>query len=304
MIEVEYGVVQAIADNPPVRRIVAPNPGPFTLTGTNTFIVGRGRVAVIDPGPLLPEHVEALLAGLAGETVAAILITHTHLDHSPAAALLRDRTGAPTHGFGPHGTGRLAGDLPVGLNDAPLDDAGGDRAFAPDVVLADGALVEGEGWALQAIHTPGHAANHLCFGLAGPQPGGRGWLFSGDHVMGWSSTVVSPPDGDMAAYMASLDRLLARADTRYLPAHGPAIDDPRARVQALIDHRRGRRRSILDRLAQGEQTIEALVAAIYTGLAPALHPAAGRNVLAHLLELQAAGLVVSDGLPGRRWRLA
>ncbi|HWK44211.1 MAG TPA: MBL fold metallo-hydrolase [Stellaceae bacterium] len=296
---VEYGVVQVIdplATEPLVRRIVAPNPGPFTLTGTNTFILGQGRVAVIDPGPASPDHVEALLAGLRGETVEAILVTHTHLDHSPAAALLRARTGAPTHGFGPHGAGR-----PVADCDAGLDDAGADRDFVPDVTVADGAVIEGEGWSVRAVHTPGHAANHLCFALAG-----RGWLFSGDHVMGWSSTVVSPPDGDMAAYMASLDRLLGRlvdrADTRYLPAHGPAIDDPQARVRALIDHRRARRQAILDGLARGDRTIEALVAAIYTGLAPALRPAAGRNVLSHLLELRAAGLV-SPGL-GTTWRLS
>jgi glyoxylase-like metal-dependent hydrolase (beta-lactamase superfamily II) len=262
-----------------VRRILAPNPGPFTFTGTNTFVVGQGRVAVIDPGPLSIGHVEALLASLGSETVGWILVTHTHIDHSPAAALLKARTGAPTYGFGPHGRGADG-----------IDEAGADRNFVPDVALADGEMIEGPDWRLQAVHTPGHASNHLCIAL--PQ---ERLLLSGDHVMGWSTTVVSPPDGDMTAYMNSLHRLLQRDDTLYLPAHGPAITDPLSRVGDLIAHRKGRRAAILRELAGGEATIDALVRVIYAGLDPFLHPAAGRSVLAHLIELVRSGEVAADG---------
>ncbi len=275
--DVAYGQLEPVADG--IRRVVARNPGPFTFRGTGTYVVGRGTVALIDPGPDDPAHVAALLDQLRGETVSHILVTHTHLDHSPAAAAVRQATGAVTCGYGPHAGGRTG--LP-----------GGDDRFVPDRILTDGDVVEGAGWRVEAVHTPGHASNHLCFALPD-----QGVLFSGDHVMGWSTTVIAPPDGDMAAYVAALGRLLARADRTYWPTHGAAITDPQARVATLIEHRHQRRGAILHRLAEGDRTIEQLVAAVYRGTPPALIAAAGRNVLAHLLQLIDEGLVASDRPP-------
>src|SRR5215472_9007759 len=231
----EYGRLEPVA--PGIRRIVARNPSPFTFRGTGTYVIGNGEVAVIDPGPDLVEHVEALLAGLSGERVTHILITHTHRDHSPAAAALKAETGAATWGFGPHAGGRRG---------EPGIEEGGDWDFVPDVVLDDGDAIAGEGWRFEAVHTPGHTSNHLCFAL--PE---RGILFSGDHVMGWSTSVVAPPDGDMAAYMASLAKLLFRNDKVYWPTHGPAIDRPQRHVRAFIAHRREREAGILECLSGG-----------------------------------------------------
>ena len=279
-----YGVPDRLS--PLVRRVIARNPSPFTFHGTGTYIVGRGRVAVIDPGPELADHVDALIAALdAGEEVSHIIVTHTHVDHSPAARALKQRTGAPTYGFGRHGGG---------LGDAPVE-AGADRDFVPDVALADGATIAGEGWTLGAVHTPGHTSNHLCFALAE-----EGALFPGDHVMGWSTTVVSPPDGDMAHYLASLARLEARADRLYYPTHGAPIPEPRAYVGALAAHRQVRDHQIARALAGGVDTIPALVAAIYTRLDPRLTAAAGRSVLAHLIQMVAEGRAacVGEGPPG------
>jgi glyoxylase-like metal-dependent hydrolase (beta-lactamase superfamily II) len=275
----EYGRLEPVA--PGIRRIVARNPGPFTFTGTGTYVVGSGDVAVIDPGPDLAEHVGALLAGLASERVTHILVTHTHRDHSPAARALKEATGAPTFGFGPHAGGRRG---------EPGAEEGGDWDFIPDVVLRDGEPVAGAGWHFEAVHTPGHTSNHLCFALAG-----RGILFSGDHVMGWSTSVVAPPDGDMGAYMASLDKLLGRRDTVYWPTHGPAIDEPQRHVRAFIAHRRGREAGILDCLAAGPERIDAIVDRLYAGLQPALQRAAARSVHAHLLDLVGRGVVECDG---------
>ena len=275
----EYAALETVS--PLVRRVVARNPSPFTFKGTATFIVGHGRVAVIDPGPDLPEHIAALLHALRGESVERILITHTHRDHSPAAEAVKAATGARTYGFGPHGSGR-----------GPAVEEGGDFAFVPDVRLEDGDALAGPGWHLSAVHTPGHTSNHLCFALAEERI-----LFSGDHVMGWSTSVISPPDGDMAAYMRSLEKLLARDDALYMPTHGPAIPDPKAHVNAFIAHRKERRRAILQRLREGDRTIPELVAAIYVGLADNLRAAAGRSVLAHLIELVAAGKVACEGEP-------
>jgi glyoxylase-like metal-dependent hydrolase (beta-lactamase superfamily II) len=266
--------------HPQVRRLLAPNPSPFTYTGTQTYLVGAGSVAVIDPGPDLAEHVEAILAATAGERIAAILCTHTHRDHSPASRPLTAATGAP-----------IIGCAPLALeDDGPRADAAFDFDYRPDRVLADGEALDGEGWRLRALATPGHTSNHLCFALEG-----TGLLFTGDHVMGWSTTVVSPPDGDMKAYLESLHLLLARKDSIYHPAHGPAVDKPGSHVRALIAHRRMREKQILSRLGRGEGRIPAMVEEMYREVDPRLHPAAGRSVLAHLVDLEARGMVRREG---------
>jgi glyoxylase-like metal-dependent hydrolase (beta-lactamase superfamily II) len=285
-LDIDYGTAAAVT--PLIRRVVARNPGPFTFKGTGTYVVGHGRVAVIDPGPDLAEHVDALLRALSGETITHILITHTHLDHSPAAARLKEATGAKTYGFGPHGSGRAEDRTGVG----GITEEGGDHAFVPDMVMREGDTVEGAEWRLTAIHTPGHTSNHLCFALAEERA-----LFSGDHVMGWSTSVIAPPDGDMAAYMRSLAKLTRREDAVYWPTHGPSIPEPRAFVQAFIEHRRERTEAILQRLAQGDDKIATIVEHVYLGLDPRLKGAAGRSVLAHLVELVELGKVASEGPP-------
>jgi glyoxylase-like metal-dependent hydrolase (beta-lactamase superfamily II) len=277
----DYGVIEPVS--PLIRRVVAKNPGPFTFRGTGTYVVGHGRVAIIDPGPDLAEHVDAVLAALAGETVTHILITHTHRDHSPAAAAVKRATGAPTLGFGPHGV--------IG----EMVEAGADLDFAPDRRIGEGDAVEGPGWRLAAVHTPGHTSNHLCFALAEERA-----LFSGDHVMGWSTTVIAPPDGNMADYMAALERLGRRADQVYWPTHGGAIRNPQAHVRDLIAHRRGRRDAILAVLAGGAASPAELVPRIYRDLDPRLAGAAARSVLAHLIELAERGAVAVEG---ERWRM-
>ena len=265
---------------PGVRRLLAANPSPFTYTGTQTYIVGTGAVAVIDPGPDLADHVEAILAAATGETVAAILCTHTHRDHSPASRALAEATGAP-----------IAGCAALAIeDDGPRADAAFDFDYRPDRVLANGERVAGDGWALAAVATPGHTSNHLCFALEG-----EGILFTGDHVMGWSTTVIAPPDGDMTDYMESLDKLLGRQDQVYLPAHGPPIEKPHSHVRALIAHRRMREKQILTKLGEGKGRIPDMVAEMYRDIDPRLHPAAGRSVLAHLLDLERRGLVRAEG---------
>jgi glyoxylase-like metal-dependent hydrolase (beta-lactamase superfamily II) len=278
-LEFEYGKLETIS--PLIRRVVARNPGPFTLHGTGTYVVGHGRVAVIDPGPALREHIDAVLHALSGETIDQILVTHTHLDHSPASAAVKQATAAPTQGYGPHAAGA-----------GPAVEEGGDRAFVPDRVLRDGDTVSGPGWHLTAVHTPGHTSNHLCFALAEERV-----LFSGDHVMGWSTSVIAPPDGNMRDYLRSLEKLLEREDAVYWPTHGPAITDPKPFVRAFIEHRREREAAILQRLAEGDTEIPDMVRAIYVGLPQVLHGAAGRSVLAHLIELVADGRVEADGPP-------
>ncbi len=284
MADFPTGQVERVA--PGVRRLLAGNPSPFTYAGTQTYLVGEGEVAVIDPGPDLEEHVDAILAATTGERIAAILCTHTHRDHSPASRALAATTGAPIIGCAP-----LALD-----DDGPRSDAAFDFDYAPDRVLADGDSVDGPRWRLAALATPGHTSNHLCLALEG-----TGTLFTGDHVMGWSTTVVSPPDGDMAAYMRSLDLLLKRDDRVYYPAHGPAVERPHRHVRALIAHRRMREQQILRQLGEGEGRIPAMVESMYQGTDPRLFPAAGRSVLAHLVDLEARGLVRSDG---DSWMLA
>ena len=278
------GIVEQAA--PGVRRVLAPNPSPFTFSGTQTYLVGESEVAVIDPGPDLDDHVAAILAATKGEQIAAILCTHTHRDHSPASRALAAATGAP-----------IVGCAPLAIaDDGPRADAAFDFDYAPERVLADGETVEGDGWTLRAVATPGHTSNHLCFALDG-----SGILFTGDHVMGWSTTVIAPPDGDMTAYMKSLDLLLARDDSIYFPAHGPAVEKPKAHVRALIVHRRMRERQIVKLLGEGEGRIPVMVENMYVGTDPRLYPAAGRSVLAHLIDMEARGMVRSEG---ERWTLA
>jgi glyoxylase-like metal-dependent hydrolase (beta-lactamase superfamily II) len=279
---------EAVQVAPGIRRVVAANASAFTFHGTGTYIVGEGEVAVIDPGPLRRDHFEALTKALAGETVAAILITHTHLDHSPLAASLKASTGAPTHGFGPHG----------GAADGDAVEEGADRDFVPDIALTDGDLVEGPGWTFEAVHTPGHTSNHLCFAY---REGNA--LFSGDHVMGWSTSVISPPDGDMAAYMASLEKLLRREEAVYYPTHGNPIRDPKAHVESFIAHRLDREAQILACLERGLDTVVEMVPAMYREVPQHLHPAAARSVLAHLIRMVDDGRVrCPDAMPGPRSR--
>ena len=272
---------------PLVRRVLAPNGSAWTYTGTQSFLVGDARgLAVIDPGPDDPAHLQALLAAIGTAPVVAICCTHTHRDHSPAAAPLAVAMGAPVIGCAPlraSGGGEVA--------DAPFD-----LDYTPDRVLADGDALTGPGWALTAIATPGHASNHLCFALEG-----TGTVFTGDHVMGWATSVVAPPDGDMADYLASLEKLHDRADRIYYPAHGPAVTRPRQLVRGMIGHRRQREAQILRLLAESATDLPALVAQMYRGLAPALVGAAGQSVLAHLVDLERRGLVGRSGLS---WMIA
>lgn len=273
--------------SPLVRRIVADNPGPFTFTGTCTYIVGEGEVAVIDPGPDLPGHVAAVLEATRGETVTHIVVSHTHRDHSPAARTLKVATGAPILGCGVHRSAR-----PLGDGESNLFESGGDVDHRPDRELREGDLVEGAGWRLETIETPGHLANHLCFALPAENA-----LFSADHVMAWSTTVVGPPGGAMGAYMASLEKLRDRDETIYWPGHGGPVTDPQRLLRALAHHRRQREASILNRLVAGDRTIPAMVPTIYQNLAPSLAGAAGLSVFAHLEDLVARGVVATDGPP-------
>jgi glyoxylase-like metal-dependent hydrolase (beta-lactamase superfamily II) len=262
---------------PLVRRVLAPNGSPFTYTGTQTYLVGGpGGLAVIDPGPADADHLAVLLRAIAGAPVLAIACTHTHRDHSPAAAPLAARTGAPVIGCAPL----------VLESGEPRADAPFDRDYAPDRVLEDGQTLEGPGWTLTALATPGHTSNHLCFALEEVAA-----LFTGDHVMGWSTTVVAPPDGDMAAYMASLDKLYRREDRVYYPAHGPAVHNPRRLVRGMIGHRRQRERQILRLLGERPRSIGDLVPQMYKGIDERLWPAAGQSVKAHLLDLERRGEV-------------
>lgn len=261
---------------PGLRRVLAPNPSAMTHRGTNTYIVGTGQVAVIDPGPAVPAHLDAILAALApGERVSHILVTHSHVDHSPLARPLAQATGAPVLAYGDSTAGRRP-DL------AQLTGLGGgegiDTDFTPDHCLIDGACIAGGDWRITALHSPGHMGNHMCFAWGEA-------LFTGDHVMGWASSMVSPPDGDLAAFMASLDRLAARPERILYPGHGAPVTDGPARIRALATHRRARRAQILAALAHAPTTPEALTRAIYADVSPDLLGAAQRNVLAHLIEL-------------------
>jgi len=263
---------------PGIARVLAHNPSAFTYYGTQTYLLGTREVAVIDPGPDLPEHVDALEQAIAGRPLAAIICTHTHRDHSPAARALAVRTGAP-----------IIGCAPLALETVgPRADAAFDGDYHPDRVLADGETVEIDGRNIIAVATPGHTSNHLCFAYEGA-------LFTGDHVMGWSTTVVFPPDGDMADYMASLDKLRQRDDRIYYPAHGPAVTNPAQYVRHLVGHRMQREKQILGLLRERQRDIPDIVANAYPGLDPRLVVAAGGSVLAHLLDLERRGLVQHEG---------
>jgi glyoxylase-like metal-dependent hydrolase (beta-lactamase superfamily II) len=281
--------------SPLVRRITCANPGPFTFRGTGTYIVGHGDVAVIDPGPRNELHVAALQRAVVGETISTVLITHTHGDHSPAVSLLN--ADAPSYGFGPHPALARQAELTAASHRSARDDDGAsarqeepsDYQFIPDVVLADGDMVRGPGWTIEAIHTPGHISNHLCFALHEERT-----LFSGDHVMGWSTTVLPAPDGHLGDYLASLHKVAARPFDRYLPTHGPHIVAPHDFVANLVHHRHARTAQVLERLRAGPVAIEAMVASMYIGLDDRLVKAAGRSVLAHLLQLQREGSVIKN----------
>lgn len=275
-VDAPYAVLESL--EPGIARLLAPNPSPFTYTGTQTYFAGDAEVVVIDPGPDLPEHVAAIVAAIGGRRVVAIACTHTHRDHSPAARALAAATRAP-----------IVGCAALALDSVgPRADASFDFDYRPDRVLGDGEEIAVDGHAFVAVATPGHTSNHVCFAY-------RGALFSGDHVMGWSTTVVVPPDGDMGAYMASLEKLRQRDDHIYYPAHGAAVTKPQQLVRGMIGHRLQRERQILKRLAAGDRTVPEIVAAAYPGLDPRLVAAAGGSVTAHLLDLQRRGMVEADG---------
>ncbi|MGO9674930.1 MAG: MBL fold metallo-hydrolase [Methylocella sp.] len=277
--------------SPLVRRMAAGNPGPMTFTGTCTYVVGAGEVAIIDPGPDRRPHVDALLEALRGETIAAILVTHTHKDHSPAARALKAATGARIIGGAPQASDLLAPQRAETASASP--DGPHDAAYAPDLILREGDAFEAQNFALVCVETPGHTANHLAFFLPQEQA-----LFSGDHVMAWSTSLVTPPDGSMRDYMASLEKLRQRDDAIYWPGHGGPVLEPRRYVRALANHRRQRERAILARLAAGDGTIGTIIAHVYEGLSPELRAAAGLSVLAHLQDLTERGRVAADGPAG------
>jgi glyoxylase-like metal-dependent hydrolase (beta-lactamase superfamily II) len=274
-----YAIAQQIS--PLIRRVLARNASPFSYTGTQTYLVGHGDVAVIDPGPYGddPAHVGELVRLLGQERISAIMCTHTHRDHSPAAAPLKELTGAP-----------IIGCAPLMLHDdGPRADAGFDDTYAPDRVLTDGEALRGpnsdNAWTLTAVATPGHTSNHLCYALEEEKA-----LFSGDHIMGWSTTVVSPPDGDMADYMASLALMISRDDKVYYPAHGPQVDTPQRLARGMMGHRKQREGQIMRLLEKGVGAIPDMVAEMYKGLDVRLRGAAGRSVLAHLIDLERRGV--------------
>lgn len=293
-IDLTFDPVPGVAEEvePGIRRVLVDNPSPMTFRGTNTYLLGRGEVAVIDPGPADPAHLRAILAALApGERVSHILVTHSHIDHSPLASPLAEATGAPVVAFGDSAAGRnpwlvaLAGAGGLGGGE------GVEPGFSPDILLADGEEIGAGDWRVRALHTPGHLGNHICL-IAGDV------VFTGDHVMGWATSIVSPPDGDLGAYMHSLDRLGAVPARRFLPGHGAPVDDPAERVDWLLRHRRGREAEILSRVDAAGADVAGLTRAIYTEVPEALMGAAARNVLSHLLDLAQRGIVEADPAPG------
>jgi len=264
-----------------IRRVVARNPSPFTFHGTGTYIVGHGRVAVIDPGPLSEDHVNAILRGLANEEITHLLVTHTHQDHSPACRPLQALCGAKSYGFGPHGAGKLEVGVKV--------EEGGDMEFVPDEEVRDGDIIDGGQWSFECVYTPGHTSNHVCYQLREEKV-----LFTGDHVMGWSTSIVSPPDGDMGDYMSSLKLLLERDDSVYWPTHGPAIDDPKPFVHSFIEHREQREHQVIKHLENGLHNIIDMVPLAYHDLPATMHPAAARQLFATMIYLVERGLVTTE----------
>ncbi len=279
-LDFEYGQVTVIS--PHIRRVIANNPSPFTFHGTGTYILGRGNVAVIDPGPADAAHIDAIVNATAGETISHMLVTHTHRDHSPGCRLLAAHTDARTYAYGSHGAGKIAAGAEV--------EEGGDMDFEPDVLISDGEIIHGDGWSVECVHTPGHTSNHVCYALREENV-----LFTGDHVMGWSTSVISPPDGDMGAYMASLAALQNRDDATYWPTHGPAVIEPKAHVRAFIAHRKEREAQIRRCLADGVHRIVEMLPSMYANVPENLHPAAARSVLATLALLVERGEVVCEG---------
>lgn len=270
---------------PGIRRLVAGNAGPFTFTGTCTYLVGTSDLAIIDPGPDDGAHFARLLAAIGDARVAAILVTHTHRDHSPLARFLAERTGAPIHGCAPHAPAR-----PLRLGEVNQLDASADQDYRPDIESLDGARIAVGDHVFEAIHTPGHTANHISFALDG-----TGIVFSGDHVMGWSTSIVAPPDGSMADYMASLEKLARREeDALYLPGHGGGVTEPRRFTRAILSHRKQRESQILERLAEGSRSVAQLVEENYPGLRPELKGAAALSSFAHIEDLFARGLIEAD----------
>lgn len=286
--EPHYG--QPVEILPLIHRITVNNPSPYTFHGTNTYLVGDASLAVIDPGPVDEAHLAALLKAIGSRPVSHVIVTHTHRDHSPLTHRLAEATGATTVGFGPT---RISHSLE--LSEIAQLDASTDVEFSPDITLLDDQLIEGDGWKLRTIHTPGHASNHCAFALEG-----TGITFSGDHVMAWSTTVVSPPDGSMSDYMASLDKLIERDDKILLPGHGGRVAKPKVFMRGLKTHRKMRERAILERLSAGDRTIAEIVAAIYRDTDPRLHGAAASSVFAHLEDLISRERVTSDSEPSIR----
>ncbi len=280
----EYGRCDTLS--PLIRRVVAPNPGPFTYTGTGVYIIGHGQVAVIDPGPVDPAHIAAIDAALEGETVTHVFVTHHHLDHSPLAHPLAQKHGAKVYGYGPQITAPAGGEVRL--------EAGDDVGFQPDIQVGDEEVFNGDGWTIEALHTPGHTSNHVCYALKEENT-----LFSGDHVMGWSTSVISPPDGHMGSYLTQLARVRDRNFDILWPTHGPAIREPRPFIQAYIEHREMREAQILEQIAAGRVTVRDMVEAMYADVDKRLHPAAAHSVLAHIIHLVETGRVACDtGTPG------
>jgi glyoxylase-like metal-dependent hydrolase (beta-lactamase superfamily II) len=261
----EYG--QAAEISPLIRRVVARNPSPFTLYGTGTYILGRGEVAVIDPGPDYTSHIDAIVNATVGETITHILVTHTHRDHSPGCRLLQQQCAAKTYAYGPHGSGQREDSVKI--------EEGADLDFRPDVEVRHGDVIEGRNWSVECVYTPGHTSNHMCYALREEQA-----LFTGDHVMAWSTSVISPPDGDMRAYMESLELLLERDDRIYWPTHGPAVEEPKAHVHAFIAHRREREQQVLACIDRGVVRVREMVPYMYKELPEFMYPAAARSVFA------------------------
>ena len=287
----QYAELEQIS--PLIRRVTARNPSGFTFHGTNTYVIGHGEVAVLDPGPLIDEHVNALTELLEGETVSHLLITHTHMDHSPAAEPLKQKWQSRTYAYGPHGAGKQEAGVQI--------EAGGDMAFNPDIRVEDGDILQGKDWTVECVYTPGHTSNHICYALQEEKA-----LFTGDHVMGWSTSVIGPPDGDMTSYMTSLEKLLERDDEVYWPAHGTCITGVHDFVRAFIQHRLEREQQIIKCLQDGHTTISEMVPVMYTDTDPRLFGAAARSVLAAMIRMIDTGQVVCDDAApeldsGYRW---